>query len=144
MRCCKRQRGFTLIEVLIALMVISISLVAIAGEMISMLNAANTMQERTYASWIAQNKIAELRLANVVPEAGSSSGETNYANVDWSWRAVVEETGVENLFRVDVTVSLAGTDYDVRTVTGFIGTPVAPGQANLIWGSGAPSQGVEN
>ena len=109
-----------------------------------MIDASNSMRERTYASWIAQNKIAELRLANVVPEAGSSSGETNYANVDWAWRAVVEETGVENLFRVDVTVSLAGSDYDVRTVTGFIGTPVAPGQANLIWGSGPPSQGVEN
>jgi len=108
MRCCKRQRGFTLIEVLIALMVISISLVAIAGEMISMLNAANTMQERTYASWIAHNKITEMRLANVVPEVSTSSGELDYANREWAWRAVVSETGVENLFRVDVTISEPG------------------------------------
>jgi len=140
----RRSWGFTLLEVMVALVIISLALAGVAGSMGQMIDTANTMRDRTYASWIAQNKIAELRLANVVPEAGSSSGETNYANVDWSWRAVVEETGVENLFRVDVTVSLAGTDYDVRTVTGFIGTPVAPGQANLIWGSGAPSQGVEN
>ena len=80
MPCSKHDRGFTLLEVLIALMVISISLMAIAGEMINMLNAANTMQERTYASWIAHNKVTEMRLANIVPEVSASSGELYYAN----------------------------------------------------------------
>jgi general secretion pathway protein I len=139
-----KRDGFTIIEVLVALAIVAFSLTAIASSMNQMIDASNSMRERTYASWIAQNKIAELRLANVVPEPGSSSGEVTFANVDWGWRAVVEETGVENLFRVDVTVSLAGIDYEVRTVTGFIGTPIAPGQSNLIWGAGPPSQGVEN
>jgi general secretion pathway protein I len=133
MRCCKQERGFTLLEVLIALMVISISLVAIAGEMINMLNAANTMQERTYASWIAHNKVTEMRLANVVPEVSTSSGELEYANREWAWRAVVSETGVENLFRVDVTISYPGGDPIMRPITGFIGEPVPPGQSNRSW-----------
>ena len=133
MRCCKQERGFTLLEVLIALMVISISLLAIAGEMINMLNAANTMQERTYASWIAHNKVTEMRLANVVPEVSTSSGELEYANREWAWRAVVSETGVENLFRVDVTISYPGGDPIMRPITGFIGEPVPPGQSNRSW-----------
>ena len=133
MPCFKTRRGFTLIEVLVALAVISISLVAIAGEMISMLNAANTMQERTYASWIAHNKVTEMRLANVIPEVSTSSGELQYANREWAWRAVVSETGVENLFRVDVTVSYPGGDPLSRAVTGFIGEPVPPGQSNRSW-----------
>ena len=133
MRCCKQERGFTLLEVLIALMVISISLLAIAGEMINMLNAANTMQERTYASWIAHNKVTEMRLANVVPEVSTSSGELDYANREWAWRAVVSETGVENLFRVDVTISNPGGDPIMRPITGFIGEPVPPGQSNRSW-----------
>ena len=133
MRCYKNKRGFTLLEVLIALMVISISLVAIAGEMISMLNAANTMQERTYASWIAHNKVTEMRLANIVPEVSTSSGELDYANREWAWRAVVSETGVENLFRVDVSISYPGGDPIMRPITGFIGEPVPPGQSNRSW-----------
>jgi general secretion pathway protein I len=133
MRCYKHKRGFTLLEVLIALMVISISLVAIAGEMISMLNAANTMQERTYASWIAHNKVTEMRLANIVPEVSTSSGELDYANREWAWRAVVSETGVENLFRVDVSISYPGGDPIMRPITGFIGEPVPPGQSNRSW-----------
>ena len=133
MRCYRHRQGFTLLEVLIALMVISISLVAIAGEMISMLNAANTMQERTYASWIAHNKVTEMRLANIVPEVSTSSGELDYANREWAWRAVVSETGVENLFRVDVSISYPGGDPIMRPITGFIGEPVPPGQSNRSW-----------
>ncbi len=133
MRCYRDKRGFTLLEVLVALMVISISLVAIAGEMISMLNAANTMQERTYASWIGHNKITEMRLANVVPDVSTSSGELDYANREWAWRAVVSETGVDNLFRVDVTISYPGGDPIMRAISGFIGEPVPPGQSNRSW-----------
>ena len=133
MRCCKHEHGFTLLEVLIALMVISISLVAIAGEMINMLNAANTMQERTYASWIAHNKVTEMRLENVVPEVSTSNGELFYANREWAWRAAVSETGVENLFRVDVTISYPGGEPIMRPITGFIGEPVPPGQSNRSW-----------
>jgi len=36
-----------------------------------MIDTASAMRERTYASWIAQNKIAEMRLANVIPETTS-------------------------------------------------------------------------
>ena len=133
MRCYRHKRGFTLLEVLIALMVISISLVAIAGEMISMLNAANTMTERTYASWIAHNKGTEMRLANIIPEVSTSSGELEYANREWAWRALVSETGVDNLFRVDVTISYPGGDPIMRPITGFIGEPVPAGQSNRAW-----------
>ncbi len=147
MRCYRDKRGFTLLEVLVALMVISISLVAIAGEMISMLNAANTMQERTYASWIGHNKVTEMRLANAVPEVSTSSGELDYANREWAWRAVVSETGVDNLFRVDVTISYPGGDPIMRPITGFIGEPVPPGQSNRSWNrtpQSSASPGVRN
>jgi general secretion pathway protein I len=133
MQCSESKRGFTLIEVLVALAVVSISLVAIAGEMIQMIDGANTMRDRTYASWIAHNKIAEMRLANVVPKVSTSSGEVNYANTEWAWRAVVSETGVPNLYRVDVTISFPGQEPLMRAVTGFIGEPVPPGQSNRSW-----------
>lgn len=133
MRCCRPNGGFTLIEVLIAVAVISLTLLAMAGKMGRMLDAANSMRDYTYASWIAQNKITEMRLANVLPEVSTSSGEVNYAGVDWAWRAVVSETGVENLFRVDVTISEPGGEPKMRAVTGFIGEPVPPNQGNLAW-----------
>ena len=137
-----RQKGFTLIEVMVALTIVAFSLTAIAASMNQMIDAANTMRERTYASWIAQNKITELRLANVLPEVSSTSGELEYANSQWTWRAVVSESGIENFYRVDVSVSLADNEYVIRTVTGFIGEPVQVGRANQIWNSGLRSSGA--
>lgn len=137
-----RSKGFTLIEVMVALTIVALSLTAIAASMSQMVNAANTMRERTYASWIAQNKIAEFRLAAQVPEVSSSSGEVDYANTEWTWEAVVSETGVEELFRIDVSVSFAGSDEVIRTITGFVGTPGSPGEANRIWLRGAQSSGA--
>ena len=106
-----------------------------------MVDAANGMQERTYASWIAQNRIAEMRLANVVPDVSTTRGEVTFAGMEWRWESTVSETGVENLYRVDVDVSYAGNDAVIRTVTGFIGEPTPPGGANLAWSSAIGAEG---
>ncbi len=138
----RRNRGFTLIEVMVALAIVAFSLTAVAASMGQMIDTANAMRERTYASWIAQNEIAEMRLANVIPEVTTTSGEVDYAGTEWAWRAVVSETGVENLFRVDVTVSYAGSPDGIRTVSGFIGEPVAAGQSNRSWNRGSGNAGA--
>lgn len=129
----KTSKGFTLIEVMVAMAIAALGLAAVAASVSQMVDAGAAMQQRTYASWIAQNKIAEMRLANVIPDVSESSGDTIYANREWTWRATVSETGVENLFRVDIQVGLADGDENIRTVSGFIGEPVVPGQSNLIW-----------
>ena len=136
-----RTRAFTLVEVMVALAIIALSLTAIAAKMSRMIDTSNSMRERTYASWIAQNKIAELRLANVLPEVTTTSGDIDYANSNWRWRAVVSESGIENLFRVDVEVFDTDGDVMIRKVTGFIGEPVIPGQSNRSWNRGPASSG---
>ncbi|MDJ0759177.1 MAG: type II secretion system minor pseudopilin GspI [Woeseiaceae bacterium] len=133
----RRARGFTLIEVMVALSVVALALASAAISMSQMIGAANTLRDRTYASWIAQNKIAEIRLAGVLPDVDATSGEVDFANSTWAWRAVVSETGVDNLLRVDVTVSRPGEEAFVRQVSGFVGEPVPPGAGSQAW---APSR----
>ncbi len=135
------DHGFTLLEVMVALVIISLSLAAVAGSMGQMIDTANTMRDRTYASWIAQNKITEMRVSGIVPEVGESSGEVDYANTIWAWSADVSETGIESLFKVEVSVSFPGDELPVRKVTGFIGEPIAPGQSNQIWNSDQADRG---
>jgi general secretion pathway protein I len=138
-----RSAGFTLLEVMVALGIAALSLTAVTAAMSQMVDAANSMKERTYASWIAQNKVAELRLSNVVPEVSEDSGEVEYAGLEWTWRSTISETGVENLYRVDVAVSFVDSDAVIRTVTGFIGEPGIPGQSNIAWTSRSPAAGEE-
>ena len=132
-----------MIEVMVALAIVALSLTAVAASMNQMIDSANTMRERTYASWIAQNRITEMRLANTIPEVSTSSGELEFGHAEWTWRAIVSETGVENFMRVDVTVARVDSDYVIGTVTGFIGEPVVPGRANAQWRTGpVPSGGA--
>jgi len=140
----RSSRGFTLIEVLVAVSIAALGLTAVATAISQMVDTSTTIRERTYASWVAQNKIAELRLANVLPEVSESSGEVELAGIEWAWNANISETGVENLFRIDVTVSYPGTDDPVRVVSGFIGEPGPPGMANQIWARGAGASGPTN
>ena len=143
----RANQGFTLVEVMVALAIVALALTAVTASIGQMIDSGNTMRERTYANWIALNRIAEMRLAADTPSLGRSTGTVEYARAEWEWRAVVSETGVEDLYRIDVSVSLAGEEYDLRTVTGFVGP--ATGNTLLsnslwnnlpVWTSGQPGR----
>ena len=126
-------------------MALAIAAIALGGLTVAvsqMIIGSASMTQRTYASWIAQNRIAELRLANVVPEVDTTTSELQYANFEWQLVTTVSETGVENLYRIDVEVSLAGDDDPMGLVTGFIGEPTIPGDANAAWSVGFETEGA--
>ena len=132
-------KGFTLIEVLVALAVAALGLAAVSASVNQMLDLSDVMRKRTFANWIAQNQITEIRLANAEPRVAETEGDVEFAGQQWRWRAVVSETGVEKLFRVDVEIRLDDGDQLIRTVSGFLGEPTVPGQSNLAWAP-APAQ----
>ena len=81
--------------------------------------------------------IAAICLANELPNVGTTSGEEEFASAVWEWEAEISETGIENLLRVDVAISLVDAESPVRIVTGFIGEPIVPGVSNQVWGQGS-------
>jgi general secretion pathway protein I len=142
-RAPRRLAAFTLIEVMVALTIVALSLSAVVASVSQMVTAASAMQERTYASWIAQNKISEIRLSDATAEVSETKDLVDFASVEWALRTTISETGVENLYRIDVAVSYVDSDQTVRTVTGFVGEPGIPGQSNLAWTSGSQAAGEE-
>lgn len=139
----EKNAGFTLIEVMVALTIVALSLSAVVASVSQMVHAASAMQERTYASWIAQNKISTIRLSDAMPEVSETDDRVTFASVEWAITTTISETGVEKLFRVDVAVSYADTSQAIRTVTGFVGEPGIPGQSNLAWTRGSQAVGEE-
>ena len=137
-----KLRGMTLIEVMVALAIIGLALSAATVSIGQIISSANSMRDRTYANWIAQNRLAEIRLSGELPKTGTTDGDIFYAGVDWVWEATIAETGVENLLRVDVAVSFPGREGSIWTVTGFVGPPVIPGQANQAWNANSRRRGA--
>lgn len=128
------QRGFTLVEVLIALAIAALGLSAVLAMGTQSIDTSRNLRDRTFALYVGLNEITELRLGSELPEVGRSNGEVEMAGLTWRWESVISETGVENLRRVDIAVALAARpDEIVRNVSGFVGEPAPPGVANAAW-----------
>ena len=120
--------GFTLIEVVVAIAIIALGLGALFNVLANTASNIGTLRERTFASWIANNRIAEVRLGTVFPSVERTTGELEYAGSKWRYEQVVSQTAVEGLRRIDVRVgpkdaasSPGGEDSYTLTVSGFVG-----------------------
>jgi general secretion pathway protein I len=99
-----RRPGFTLIEILVALAVIAIALTAVVSETGQHIGSAVRMRDRTFAHWVAMNRVAEAHLSNAWPSLGASDGTALMAGRDWYWSMKVSETPDEAIRRIDVEV----------------------------------------
>ncbi|MEJ2515832.1 MAG: type II secretion system minor pseudopilin GspI [Gammaproteobacteria bacterium] len=128
------QRGFTLLEVLVALAIVAFGVVAAFNGIIQMAHSTARLQERAKADWIAMNQIAEIRLSGDFPDVSEFDGSVEFAGQPWRWEATVSETGVEDLRRIDMRVALEEIPDDVVTiVTGFISRRAGPPSAGVDW-----------
>ena len=120
------QRGFTLLEVMVALAVLAITMGALIKVTDSYAFNAGYLQEKTLAQWIAENKAVEYRLMQEFPAVGSKSGETEMARVDWQWRVKISNTDDKRLRRLDISVALKQGDLDnpITTLVAFVGEPL--------------------
>ncbi len=108
----KHKNGFTLIEVLVAMVILSISLLAAIKVATEVTNSAIYLQDKTIAQWVAMNKVAEMRLARKLPKMGRSNGEEDMAGRTWRWDILVKNTAYSTLREVEVGVKPASEDSD--------------------------------
>jgi len=133
-------RGFTLIEVLAALVIVGLGMLGVIQAVIQSANTGTYLREKTLAHWIAMNLLTERRLQTAPPEVGTSSDMIEYAGQRWRWTVRVSETAVETMHRFDVSVGLADAPENatLATAIGFYGTAIAPAGTSVVnWaGSG--------
>ncbi len=133
LRCCsiccssaghrgRRQHGFTLLEVLLALAVIAVALVAVLRATGQQVIAADVIEEQTMAHWVASNVVTELRLRQPWPALGRSNGRTRMGQHDWFWEIEVTDTDVEGIRRLQASVFLdPARQQGVAELAAFVG-----------------------
>jgi type II secretion system protein I len=100
---------------------------------------ADYLRQKTLESWIATNKITELSVASTWPEIGDYEEEVEFAGQKWRCEIVVSATDVDNLRRVDVSVTLLGdTKKIVHKVSGLLEPPAPPGFVSPQWSMPGP------
>ncbi len=121
----KFARGFTLLEVMVALAIVATALPALMMLITSQLQGAGFNREKTQAYWIAENQLTRIKMRKALVEQynipDTESGNIERGGVRWYWELEAEDTEVEGFLRLDVRVALdSSKDNTLATLSGFI------------------------
>ena len=142
----RRNSGFTLIEVLAALIIVGLGMLAVIRAVNQTVNNTSYLREKAIAHWVAMNKLTEARLSLSPPANESSDGNVDMAGVSWRWRMTVNQLG-PGIQQIEVKVAHkeAAADSSMDTVIGLFGSSFAPGNpANWDYGAGGNTPGGGN
>lgn len=115
-----KQQGFTLIEMLIALVIISISFSAIILSVNENVRTLLKLQETVAASWVAEDVITRAQLGLLK----TSSGSQRMLNKDWRWKIQAKNT--ENAYVQQIVVTVDNQSQNtVLTITAYNGVKSA-------------------
>ena len=135
--------GFTLIEVLAALVIVSLGMLGVITAVGQTASNSTYLRDKTIAHWVAMNRLTETRLKPAAPKIDKSSDEVEMAGRKWRWTMTVTQTPVESVRRIDVSVRPleAAENSSLALVSGFYGTAVAPPGSTIISWQGADAEG---
>lgn len=121
----RAARGFTLVEVMIALVVFAVVAVALVRNTTQSLRQAGLIQEKTIAWWLAENQMAGLRMLerndNNFPTVGVSREVFETGGISWEVATTIEATENDFVRRVVINVNKEAQDTSSAELVGFLG-----------------------
>jgi general secretion pathway protein I len=136
----QRAGGFTLVEVLVALMIVAVGLTALLVAVNGTARTSGFLRDKTLAQWIALNRLTEVRLNVVKFGQNTDTGELDFGNRKWHYDTRYFDTSIASMKRVVVRVYLGDAKTKgnpVAQAVGFLGSSLAtPGSTTVDWTAG--------
>ena len=101
----RRQRGMTLLEVMLALVILATSGLAVMNSASEALNNQAYLEQKTLALWVASNRLVDLKLQGQWPSASWKYDSEELAGNTWYLRYQTVSTGDSNFKALDIEVS---------------------------------------
>jgi general secretion pathway protein I len=119
-----RNKGFTLLEVLVALAILAIALAAAIKVSIENTENIRYLRDKTLAHWVAMNVITEIQIMEKWPRLGKQEGSAMMAEREWFWQMKISETEEKELRRLDVQVYYDDqNETPITMLVGFVDKP---------------------
>jgi len=114
------RNGFTLLEVMVALVVIAIAMTAAFQVVSSSSRTLRKLQDGTYARWIAESEMANIQLGLATLAIGEESGEAHMAKRIWHWQRQITVAADPAMRRVLIAVSAKNTNEVSATLIAYM------------------------
>ena len=101
----RRPLGFTLIEILVAIVILAVALAATTRAAGIATDGANQTRERLLATWAAENRVAEMRARRMFPSPGTNQSSAAEGTMALTIAETVANTSNPTIRRVDLAVS---------------------------------------
>jgi len=122
----QRLRGFTLLEVLIALAVLALAMGAVIKATSDYTSNQSYLRDRTMAMWVARNVLVQHQIEGEWLSVGEVKGTQEMGDQEWRWLTRISQTEESELRRLDVEVYPVDSDDDenpVSVLSGFLRQP---------------------
>ena len=121
----RRIRGFTLLEVVVAIAVLALTMGAVIKAVGGYTANQAYLRDRTLATWVARNVLVEQQMEDAWPNVGELKGTTELGGREWRWVGTVSQTDEEDLRRLDVRIRPidAEDSEPIAVLSGFLRRP---------------------
>jgi general secretion pathway protein I len=140
LNAAQHLRGFTLVEVLVALVIVALGLTALMVAVNGTARTSGFLRDKTLAQWIALNRLSEVRLNVVKFGQNTDTGELDFGNRKWHYDTRYFDTSIASMKRIVVRVYLGDAKTKgnpIAQAVGFLGTSLAtPGSHVVDWTAG--------
>lgn len=124
MNARRRSRGFTLIEMMVAMTILAVGMGAIIKAAAENASNAAYLRDRELARWVATDRLTEIQLGDNWGAKTTLKGDVEMLNIRWFWLAKIQKVQDPDLRRVDVEVRRNQDESSyLYSATGFISNP---------------------
>lgn len=117
----RRNKGFTLLEVVIALAVVAIAMGAVLRALGLAADASYSTKSRLLATWVAQNRLAERRAMGEWPSAGESEGTETQGGAKFIWKEKIKDTPNKAFRRIEIRIYEGGDkNHEIANLSGYL------------------------
>lgn len=116
-----KKKGFTLIEVMVAMAVFAIAGVALVSSTNTHFINLTTLETKMMANWVASNQLVEASLDTTWPLKNNKKGKVELAGREWFWLQKVAKTNDQDMVQVSIEVRTNQSDkFSLTSLTTYV------------------------